>query len=100
VRVRIGSQAIPVLNAHAIRSAGKAIWPRSLARQGLPLAEPRARSLPEETLGRDVNSSRTTVPPEAGLGRGEAASLSRRSFDFDPSRKPLWFALKVFTGRD
>jgi hypothetical protein len=70
---------------HAIRSAGQAIWPRSLARQGLPLAKPRVRSLPEETLGRDVNSSGTTVPPEAGLGRGEIASLGRRSFDFDPN---------------
>jgi hypothetical protein len=58
------------------------------------------RSLFEETLGRDVDSSGTTVPPEAGLGRGETASLGRRSFDFDPSHKPLWFALKVFIGRD
>jgi hypothetical protein len=58
------------------------------------------RSLSEETLGRDVDSSGTTVPPDAGLGRGETVSLGRRSFDFDPSRKPLWFALKVFTGRD
>jgi hypothetical protein len=64
------------------------------------LADPRVRSLPEETLGRDANSSGTTVPPEARLGRGETESLGRRSFDFDPSRKPLWFALKVFTGRD
>jgi hypothetical protein len=56
------------------------------------------RSLSEESLGRDVDSSGTTVPPEARLGRGETASLGRRSFD--PSRKPLWFALKVFTGRD
>jgi hypothetical protein len=58
------------------------------------------RSLSEETLGRDVDLSGTTVPPEAGLGRGETVSLGRRSFDFDPSCKPLWFALKVFTGRD
>jgi hypothetical protein len=58
------------------------------------------RSLSEETLGRGVDSSGATVPPEAGLGRGKTASLGRRSFDFDPSRKPLWFALKVFTSRD
>jgi hypothetical protein len=64
---------------------GKTIWPRSLARQGLPLAEPRVRSLPEETLGRDVNSSGTTVPTKAGLGRGEIASLGRQSFDFGPN---------------
>jgi hypothetical protein len=47
-----------------------------------------------------VDLSGTTVPPEAGLGRGETMSLGRRSFDFDPSRQPLWFALKVFTSRD
>jgi hypothetical protein len=58
------------------------------------------RSLREETLGRDANSSGTTVPPEARLRRCEAESLGRQSFDFDPSRKPLWFALKVFTSRD
>jgi hypothetical protein len=58
------------------------------------------RPLPEETFGRGVDSSGTTVPPEAGLGRGETESLGRRSFDFDLSRKPLWFALKVFTSRD
>jgi hypothetical protein len=57
-------------------------------------------SLSEGTLRRGVDSSGTTVPPEAGLGRGETASLGRRSFDFDPSRKPLWFAPKVFTSRD
>jgi hypothetical protein len=96
VRVRIRCQAIPALNAHAIQSAGKAIWPRSLARQGLPLAKPRAHSLPEETLGRDENSSGTTVPPEARLRRGEAESLGRRSFDFDSNYKPSWFAPKVF----
>jgi hypothetical protein len=85
---------------HATRSAGKAIWPKSLARQGLSLAEPRVHSLSEETLGRGVDSSGTTVPPEAGLGRGETVSLGRLSFDFDPSHKPLWFALKVFTSRN
>jgi hypothetical protein len=47
-----------------------------------------------------VDSPGTTVPPEVGLGRGETVSLGRRSFDFDPSRKPSWFALKVFTSRD
>jgi hypothetical protein len=68
---------IPALNAHAMRSAGKAIWPRSLARQGLPLVEPRVRLRPEETLGRGANSFGTTVPPEARLRRGEAESLGR-----------------------
>jgi hypothetical protein len=73
--VRIRCQATPALNVHATRSAGKAIWTKSLARQGLPLAEPRVRSLSEETLGRDVDSSGTTVSPEAWLGRGETVSL-------------------------
>jgi hypothetical protein len=58
------------------------------------------RSLSEETFGRDVDSSGTTVPPEAGLGRGETMSLGRRSFDFDPSRQSSRFTLKVFTSRD
>jgi hypothetical protein len=57
-------------------------------------------SLSKETLGRGVDSSGTTVPLEARLRRGETASLGRRSFDFDPSCKPSWFALKVFTSRD
>jgi hypothetical protein len=57
------------------------------------------RSLSEETLRRDVDSSGTTVPPEAGLGRGEIASLGRQSLDFDSSRQSSRFALKVFTSR-
>jgi hypothetical protein len=56
-------------------------------------------SLFEETLGRDVNSSGATVPPEAGLGRGEIASLGRRSFDFDPNCQSSRFVLKVFSSR-
>jgi hypothetical protein len=58
------------------------------------------RSLSEETVGQDVDSSGTTVAPEAGLGRGETASLIRRSFDFNPSRQSSRFALNVFTSRD
>jgi hypothetical protein len=57
------------------------------------------RSLPKETLGRDVNSSGATVSPVAGLGRGEIASLGRRSFDFDPNYQSLRFVLKVFSSR-
>jgi hypothetical protein len=58
------------------------------------------RSLPEETLGRDVNSSGTTVPLEAGLEQGETASLGRQSFDFGPKCQSSRIALKVFTSRD
>jgi hypothetical protein len=64
-RVRIRSQAILVLNAPAIRSVGEAIWPRLLPDEACPSwasGEPRVRPLPEETLGRGVNSSGTTVP--------------------------------------
>jgi hypothetical protein len=56
---------IPVLNAHAIRSVGKAIWPRSLHDKVCPSlasGEPRVRLLPVEALGRGVNLPRTTVP--------------------------------------
>jgi hypothetical protein len=35
----------------------------------------RARPLLEEALGRGVNSPGLLFPPEAGLGRGEIASL-------------------------
>jgi hypothetical protein len=64
-RVRIRCQAIPALNAHAIRSVGKAIWPRPLYDKvwlSLASGEPRVRPMPEEALGRGVNLSGTTVP--------------------------------------
>jgi hypothetical protein len=64
-RVRIRCQAIPALNAPAIRTAGEAIWPRLLLDEACPSwasGEPRVRPLPEEALGRGVNSSGTTVP--------------------------------------
>jgi hypothetical protein len=71
-RVRIRCQAIPALNAHAIRSVGKAIWPRSLHDKVCPSwasGEPRVHPLPEEALGRGVNPSGTTVPAQ---GRARA----------------------------
>jgi hypothetical protein len=55
---------IPALNAHAIRSVGKAIWPRSLHDKvylSFASGEPGVRPLPEEVLGRGVNPSGTTV---------------------------------------
>jgi hypothetical protein len=69
-RVRIRCQAISALNAHAIRSFGKAIWPRSLYDKVCPSlasGESGVRLLPEEVLGRGVNPSGTTV-----LARGQA----------------------------
>jgi hypothetical protein len=74
-------QAIPTLNAHAIRSAGKATQPRSLHDKVHPIwasGEPRVRSLPEEALGRGVNPSGTTFPAR---GRGWARMRSRPLVD-------------------
>jgi hypothetical protein len=62
--VRIRCQAIPALNAHAIWSVGKAIWPRLLYDKVCPSlasGEPGVRLLPEEVLGRGVNPSGTTI---------------------------------------
>jgi hypothetical protein len=70
---------IPALNAHAIRSVGEAIWPRSLHDKvcsSLALGKPRVRPLPEDALGRGVNPSRTTV-----LARGWARMRSRPLVD-------------------
>jgi hypothetical protein len=69
----------PGLNAHAIRSAGEAIWPRLLHDKVCPswaLVEPRVRLLNEGTLGRGVNPSGATV-----LARGWARMRSRPSAD-------------------
>jgi hypothetical protein len=66
------------LNAPAIRSVGEAIWPRLLHNEACPSwasGKSRVRPLLEEALGRGVNSLRILFPPEAGLGRGEIASL-------------------------
>jgi hypothetical protein len=63
--VRIRCQAIPALNAPAIRSVGEAIWPRLLHYEACPSwasGESRVRLLLEEALRRGVNSSGTTVP--------------------------------------
>jgi hypothetical protein len=61
---------------HAIQSVGKAIWPRSLHDKicpSLASGERRVRQLPEEALGRGVNTSRTTV-----LDRGQARARRDR----------------------
>jgi hypothetical protein len=90
------------LNAPAIRSVGEAIWPRLLLVEACPSwasGEPRVRPLPEETLGRGVNSSRTTVPPEAGVGRGEIASLGWRGLDLNRAHQSLQLVPMVVTSR-
>jgi hypothetical protein len=76
---------IPALNAHAIRSVGKAIWPRSLHNKVYPSlasGEPRVRPLPVEALG-----------------RGEIASLGRRGLDLNRAYQSLQFVLKTFSSR-
>jgi hypothetical protein len=88
------------LNAPAIRSVGEAIWPRLLLDEACPSwasGEPRVRPLPEEALGRGVNSSGTTVPARGGLGRGEIASLGRRGLDLNRAHQSLQFVLMVVT---
>jgi hypothetical protein len=83
---------IPALNAHAIRSVGKAIWPRSLYDKVCPSlasGETGVRPLPEEVLGRGVNPSGILFLPEAELGRDEIVSLGRRGFNFEP-RLPVF----------
>jgi hypothetical protein len=67
---------IPTLNAHAIQSVGKAIWPRLLYDKVCPSlasGEPGVRPLPEEALGRVVNPSGTTI-----LTRGRARARRDR----------------------
>jgi hypothetical protein len=64
-RVRIRCQAIPALNAPAIRSVGEAIWPRLLLREACPSwasGKSKVRPLLEEALGRGVNPPGSTVP--------------------------------------
>jgi hypothetical protein len=64
MHVRTRCQAIPALNAHAIRSVGKAIRSRSLrdkVRPSLALGETGVRLLTEGTLGRGVNLPGTIV---------------------------------------
>jgi hypothetical protein len=64
-RVRIRCQAVFALNVPATRSVGKVIWPRLLHDEACPSwasGELRVCPLPEEALGRGVNSSGTTIP--------------------------------------
>jgi hypothetical protein len=64
-RVRIRCQVILALNAPAIRSVGKVIWPRLLHCEACPSwasGESKVRPLLEEALGRGVNPPGSTVP--------------------------------------
>jgi hypothetical protein len=68
----------PCIECVCIRSVGETIWPRLLHYEACPSwasGESRVRPLHEEALGRGVNLPRLLFSPEAGLGRGEIASL-------------------------
>jgi hypothetical protein len=68
-----------------IRSVGKAIWSRSLHDKVWPSwasGELRARPLPEEALGRGVNSSGDYCS-RPRLGSDEVASRGRRGLDLN-----------------
>jgi hypothetical protein len=77
---------------------GRAIWSRLLYDKVCPSlasGEPGMRPLPEGALGRGANPSRTTVLPEARLGRDEIASLGRRGLDLNCAYQSLCFVLKM-----
>jgi hypothetical protein len=74
-RVRISCQATFALNASAIRSVVVAAWPRLLLGEDWASGEPKVCPLLEGVLGRDGNPPGRLPLPEAGLGRGEIASL-------------------------
>jgi hypothetical protein len=80
---------------------GEAIWPRLLLDEACPswaLGEPRVRPLPEETLGRGVNSSGTTVLAR-GRARARSRPLGRRSLDLNRAHQSLQLVLMVVTSR-
>jgi hypothetical protein len=93
--VRIRRQATPALNAPAKRSIGEAVWPRLLHNEACPSRaseEPRVCPLPEEVLGRGVNSSGTTAPAR-GWARARSRPLGKRSLDLNRARQLVWGCL-------
>jgi hypothetical protein len=90
------------LNAPAIRSVGKAIWPRLLHNEACPSwasGESRVCPPPEEALGQGVNSSGTTIPARGRARARRDASLGRRGLDLNRAHQSLRFALRVLTCR-
>jgi hypothetical protein len=86
---RVLGQASPAFNAPAKRSVGEAVWPRLLHNEAFPSQasrEPRGCPLPEEVLGRGVNSSGTTVPTR-GWARVRSHPLGRRSLGLNRTRQ-------------
>jgi hypothetical protein len=101
VRVRIRCQAIPALNAHAIRSVGKAIWPRLLYDKVCPSlasGEPGVRLLPEVAFGRVVNPSGTTCSyPRPGSGETRSRPLADEASTLNRAYRSLRSVLKMFS---
>jgi hypothetical protein len=84
-----------------MRSVGEAVWPRLLHNEAYPSrasGEPKVCSLPEEALGRGVNSSGNTIPAR-GWARARSRPLGRRSLDLNRAHQSLRFVLMVFTSR-
>jgi hypothetical protein len=100
-RVRIRCQAIPALNAHAIRSVGKAIWPRLLYDKVCPSlasGEPGVRPLPEEAFGRVANPSGTTCSyPRPGSGERRSRPLADEASTLNRAYRSLRSVLKMFS---
>jgi hypothetical protein len=93
--VRIRRRASPALNAPAKRSVGEAVRPRLLHNEACPSrasGELMRRPLPEEALGRGVNSSGTTAPAR-GWARVRSRPLGRRSLDLNRARQLVWGCL-------
>jgi hypothetical protein len=89
--VRIWRHTILALNAPAMWSVVEAVWPRLLHNEACPSrasGEPRGCSLPEEALGRGVNSSGTTAPAQ-GWARARLRPLGSRSLDLNDTRQSV-----------
>jgi hypothetical protein len=79
------ASGIPAFNGPAKRSVCEAVWPRLLHNEACPSrasGEPRGRPLPEEALGRGVNSS-GIIAPARGWARAKSRPLDRRSLDLN-----------------
>jgi hypothetical protein len=92
---------IPALNTHAIRSVGKAIWPRLLYNKVCPSlasGEPGVRPLPEEAFGRVANPSGTTCSyPRPGLGKTRSRPLADEASTLNRAYRSLRSVLKMFS---
>jgi hypothetical protein len=91
---------ISALNAYAIQSVGKAIWPRLLYDKVCPSlasGEPGVRPLPEEAFGRVANLSGTTCSyPRPGSGETRSRPLADEASTLNRAYRSLRSVLKMF----